>query len=202
MINRTTLLLAGILLFGVSCEKKFEAECSGQSSNIEQVSVHQVPTFCMDQGSTTILDGTVSNDSLLTYTWSTGHVGSTVVVTEPGDYSVLITDSSGSLVDSSGITVVQCESSFIAIPESFTPNGDGLNEGWAPLASNVCSILVMVHDQDGDVIYETTDVNSKWDGVNEDSGKTYSPGPYLYRVDISFRDGTSRNFSGEVELIR
>ena len=50
----------------------------------------------------------------------------------------------------------------IFIPKAFTPNGDGLNDGFRPVVFNVSSVSVKIYDEDGQLVFETQQINGVW----------------------------------------
>ncbi|MBI4931369.1 MAG: PKD domain-containing protein [Bacteroidetes bacterium] len=59
-------------------------------------------------------------------------------------------------------------------PNSFSPDGDGLNDTWIPTMSDDYSFVVTVYDKSNTIVFTTTDKNRPWDGVNTKTGDTYS----------------------------
>jgi len=53
----------------------------------------------------------------------------------------------------------------IFIPNTFTPNGDGLNDVFTPsLPDSIKSYQLLIFDRWGEIIFSTTDKNEGWDG--------------------------------------
>ena len=55
--------------------------------------------------------------------------------------------------------------SSIFFPNAFTPNGDGINDGWSPIPFNIIKIKWQVYDRFGVRVFECYDVGRKWDGT-------------------------------------
>lgn len=58
----------------------------------------------------------------------------------------------------------------IFIPNSFTPNDDGINDVFQIKGSGLSEegFLINIYDRWGKIIYTSKDINSSWDGkVNE-----------------------------------
>lgn len=85
------------------------------------------------------------------------------------------------------IQVVDCH---IAIPNVFTPNGDGINDLFVikGLDSYQASKLV-VTDRNGQKVFESNDYKNNWDGANLPEG-TYFYILYPGGDDSSYRKGT------------
>jgi gliding motility-associated-like protein len=55
----------------------------------------------------------------------------------------------------------------VHIPNSFSPNGDGLNDNWGPtgVLHGVKGYELLIVNRWGEIIFQTNDVNAKWDGA-------------------------------------
>jgi gliding motility-associated-like protein len=52
----------------------------------------------------------------------------------------------------------------IFIPNSFTPNGDGINDLWGAEATNLYEFELWIYDRWGNQVFHTTDISKKWNG--------------------------------------
>lgn len=50
------------------------------------------------------------------------------------------------------------------IPNAFTPNSDGLNDGFKAMGIGISEFKLQVFDRWGELIFESTDINKAWDG--------------------------------------
>lgn len=96
-------------------------------------------------------------------------------------------------------TTIDCND--ILLPSAFTPNADGLNDGFG--ISNPFSageiLSFQIFDRWGNVVFETTNPLEKWDGSYK--GRPVNPSTFLYR--IQFRcQGVEDFISGDVTVIR
>ena len=78
--------------------------------------------------------------------------------------------------------VVAAEDYFIWSPSAFTPNGDGKNDLYIPRFHNVIeeSFEFFIYDKWGKLVYETTDINTGWDGIRIDNGEIADNSSYSY----------------------
>ena len=67
----------------------------------------------------------------------------------------------------------------VAVPTAFTPDGDGLNDYFRPLAVNIQSLHMTIYDEAEKVIFESHDLNATW--VPLFAVTTYDR--YYYRVE-------------------
>jgi gliding motility-associated-like protein len=95
----------------------------------------------------------------------------------------------------------------IYIPNSFSPNGDGINDLFSvfgnELAGNVRSMNIF--DRWGNALYAQYDfaINDPSQGWNGSfRGQPMDPGVYIFVVEVLMSDGNLRQFHGEVTLLK
>jgi gliding motility-associated-like protein len=94
---------------------------------------------------------------------------------------------------------------LIFIPNAFTPDGDGLNDLWGPVLSNIDpdDYRLTVMDRWGEIVFETRDPNKKWNGGMNNSDYFAEPGVYIWIVETkeigSLEEITQ---TGQVTLVR
>lgn len=89
----------------------------------------------------------------------------------------------------------------IYIPNSFTPNRDGLNDLFKPtinLAFQKFSFIIF--SRYGEKIFETHEYGKGWDGTYK--GKEQVSGTYVYRITFTNNFGYESEYNGTVLLIR
>ncbi len=90
------------------------------------------------------------------------------------------------------------------IPSGFTPNHDELNEVFKPegfgLADNNIGYKMEIFDRWGASMFQTTDVNSGWDGTK--NGIVLEEGTYVYSVTFKDYQNVSHSVKGTVTLIK
>lgn len=104
------------------------------------------------------------------------------------------------------------------LPNVFTPNGDGINDFFVPIAPfrYVDSIEMVIYNRWGEMVFETTDPSIKWNGQHEDikvdaissslseRGEQLSGGGYYYVCKIfetSLQEKEPRVIKGVVTII-
>ncbi|GEM_PF-1104896 len=98
------------------------------------------------------------------------------------------------------VLIPVCEPCNIAIPNVFSPNGDGINDHF--IFSTSCQTLsfeARVFDRWGNLITESRQPQAIWDGGD------YDPGVYVYQitVDLAHPNETApRTFHGSITLVR
>lgn len=103
--------------------------------------------------------------------------------------------------DSVQINVLQCDPASIFVPNTFTPNGDGLHD-ILYLHSRTLAQLesFRVFDRWGSMVYEGKSVTEGWDGTI--NGNVAEQGVYIYTVTGKCDSGYDVQASGTVTLIR
>lgn len=92
---------------------------------------------------------------------------------------------------------------LIYIPNSFSPNGDGINDIWRAVGSSIREIEIYIFNRWGDVIFEANDVNTPWVGDAYNSMNTFIPdGTYSYLIKVKGFNREAQEYSGNITLFR
>ena len=88
------------------------------------------------------------------------------------------------------------------MPNAFTPNNDGLNDVFKPVANNITLNDLQIFNRWGQIIFETSDINKGWDGVFQ--GQKCAIGNYVYWLSYFDCSNTTKPkiIKGNVILIR
>ena len=88
----------------------------------------------------------------------------------------------------------------IFVPNTFTPNGDGLNETFGARGEGIGWFDMQIYDRWGNLIFQSSNPNQQWDGTYN---KQRAPeGAYVYKI---FAHGVyegSKTIDGTVTLLR
>jgi hypothetical protein len=110
------------------------------------------------------------------YQWSTSETTNAITVRASGNYSVIVTNPEGC----SARFELPVKMQQVSIPNTFSPNGDGINDyWWIPELANYPSAYVTVINRDGQVVFESGNF-TRWDGKN--GGREVPAGVYFFRV--------------------
>jgi gliding motility-associated-like protein len=95
--------------------------------------------------------------------------------------------------------------SDVFIPNSFTPNGDSVNEIWKVIGTEVMQegFSLVVYDRWGDLVFSTTDINQGWNGAKMNSEYYCPTGVYAYN--LKYRNAITnqaQEVAGSITLIR
>ncbi len=145
---------------------------------------------------------TIGGTSILssTYTWNTGAMRDSIVVSSPDIYTLTIENRCGVLRDTIQVDYKICDCEPF-IPNAFTPNNDGRNDMFGPLMKcRIESYEFIVVNRFGEVLFRSTDRQQKWDGTYK--GRPCDVGGYFYFLKIKNISGKDDLRKGDVILIR
>ncbi|NEN24133.1 T9SS type B sorting domain-containing protein [Cryomorpha ignava] len=117
------------------------------------------------------------------------------------DVTLVVTGESG-CTDTSRTTIV-IEGFLVLpprLPNTFSPNGDGINDVYLVRGGPFTELEFTVYDGWGSKIFKTTDQNIGWDGT--EGGKQSPVGVYVYTVRATNLTGDDFDYSGKINLIR
>ncbi|WP_428654849.1 T9SS type B sorting domain-containing protein [Runella sp.] len=92
------------------------------------------------------------------------------------------------------------KNALVFIPDAFSPNGDGVNDAFAPKGQFVDKSRMIVYNRWGQVLFETDNAMVGWDGTI--NGQPAVEGTYVFRVEITDSLGASFVKTGTVLLAR
>lgn len=128
----------------------------------------------------------------------------TFLITYAGTYFVETTNQCGGLIQYIEVTKEDCTCNPF-IPNGFTPNEDGRNDGFQVYANcEMQEFRMEIYDRWGSLLYVTDNPLDSWDGTSR--GKEASPGVYVYRIQYTATDqngnATTSVKHGSVTLVR
>lgn len=141
-------------------------------------------------GETALFDASTDFDS---YLWNSGQISSVIEVGDTATYLVIVTDDNGCVGEDSVhlgfLPLDSCESA-LAIPNAFTPNGDGLNDEFRAISigAELISFQMMIFNRWGEKVFLTSDINAGWDATFR--GVPVEAGSYVYLIEMeALREG-------------
>ncbi|MCW3122169.1 MAG: surface protein [Flavipsychrobacter sp.] len=187
-----------------------------------KVNVQPYPTIDITPRSTNEFVGTnrlttvlVRNTPVKSYAWTPGSTVScdtcdTVTLTpiiNPTTYTVTVTSIYG-CVSTDTITVfIGCDARQVFIPNTFTPNGDGMNDRFLVSGKGLKTIdLFEVYNRWGERVYQIENISPNdpaagWDGTYK--GKVLEPDVFVYVVKATCALGGEKFvYKGDVSLVR
>jgi len=162
---------------------------NGGEYNINQPISFTNQSFGADTYSWTFGDGNTAS------TENTNHTFTTL-----GNYNVTLV-ASNSIGCTDTITYVfTIKPSGVATPGGFTPNGDGVNDGFTILGGPFSSFDLRVFNAWGNQIFISNSQKDRWDGTYQ--GTPQPAGTYIYIFNGKIVEGEDVKLTGEVHIIR
>ncbi|MFM9986322.1 MAG: lectin-like domain-containing protein [Flavobacteriales bacterium] len=154
-------------------------------------------TYC--QGETITLSAVEPYNTV--YLWNTGSTEPTIETSQPGVFYVAAGNDCGTLTDSITVSFEECNFGFY-IPNSFTPDNDGINDIWKIEYFNLTKAKLTIFNHWGDPVFVTDDLDVPWTG-DVHSGDFFAPdGVYVYQLEYWTSTGDAAFSSGHITLIR
>lgn len=143
-----------------------------------------------------------------TFTWELNsqlfHGDETVIEwTTIGDYVISLEFENllgCSVVETYQVSVIECPFTTFYIPNSFTPNSDGLNDIFRPFGTNYSNLEFSIYNRWGELVFYTNDENIGWNGTF--GGSVCPSGVYVYIVRWVDIKGFNQIKIGDISLIR
>jgi gliding motility-associated-like protein len=86
----------------------------------------------------------------------------------------------------------------VYIPNSFTPNGDGINDIFLVYGYSISNVKMAIFDRWGEELFSSTEQTLGWDGSYK--GKISEIGVYVYKISYSGLDSKTISKTGHVTL--
>lgn len=86
------------------------------------------------------------------------------------------------------------------IPNSFTPNQNGLNDVFTGKGEGFMRFYMEVFNRWGEKIYESNDIHRGWNGTHKSEDSPI--GTYVYKMEVQTPVGKIHNYVGHINLIR
>lgn len=159
----------------------------------------------------TFIDKSIGN--IISYQWDFNNGNTSVIQTPPPQnyplfgvekiYPIrLIVENNIGCFDTTFQNLKVLKSCYIAVPNAFTPNGDGLNDFLYPLnAYKADNLEFKVYNRLGQLVFSTTDWTVKWDGTI--NGEPQDSGIFVWTLKYTNHDTGKHIFmKGSTMLVR
>ncbi len=121
----------------------------------------------------------------------------------PGLYYVWLTiEDENGCTHTSMRTINVLEEYFSYSPNAFSPNGDGINDTFQPILTDIDfnTYELNIFNRWGDIIFKTEDYSQSWDGTF--NGEPIIGGVYTYKINYKTRRGNDQKEVGQIILIK
>ena len=125
---------------------------------------------------------------------------------DPGAYDVqlVVTNDNGCTDTARHIVIIDGEH-LIYVPNSFTPNGDGVNDFFFVQGEGIdlTGYELLIYDRWGNLIFEAEDANRAWDGKVAGSGVLAEVDVYVWKLKAKdLYTGEKKEHYGHVTVVR
>ncbi|MCB0522732.1 MAG: gliding motility-associated C-terminal domain-containing protein [Lewinellaceae bacterium] len=151
-----------------------------------------------------LLAGTAENaDAIM---WSTGDTTAFIEATEAGIYTLTVSNSCGTDVDTQTLELPPCDTvkEFcpLEVPNAFSPNNDGINDSFLPVGKclDLQGYVFKVFSRWGELVFETDSPLEGWNGEHRNKPATSD----VYVWFLQYDDGNKGMVKeqGDVTLLR
>jgi gliding motility-associated-like protein len=157
-------------------------------------------TICLDGAPFTLADLTNAANPKASWRWSTGDTTSAIVIRHHGHYEAKVTIDQCATTDEIEVR----KDCYVDMPNSFTPNGDGVNDYFFPrqfLSEGVAGFKMAIFNRWGQKVFETENADGRgWDG--RFNSKEQPAGVYIYQIEVVMKNTRTEAYTGNVTLLR
>lgn len=169
--------------------------CEHVLEKVDYIEVYPKPiaSFSYLPKKPTIIDSEITATDLSTgavlWSWTFGDGGTSADQNpkhnykDTGNYRIrLEITNNNNCTDDTSVYIFVEPGFSVDIPNSFSPNGDGLNDFWGPVGilQGVKGYELLIINRWGEILFQTNDVNATWDGTY--MGEPVQEGFYHYRM--------------------
>ena len=154
-------------------------------------------------------NNSIGVDSADTYQWiynsttfaTTQHAANEFQQGGSHNVMMIATDNQSGCKDTAYVTIFVDDEIRVVIPNIFTPNGDGINDGFALDIKGAKEAKGSIYNRWGSLLYEWDAINSTWDGKLT-NGELVSDGIYFYIIKIVGYNGDKLDVPGNVTIVK
>ena len=156
---------------------------------------HTIEQESCSEGGVLIHLHTTDGAGFYSYLWSDGSIEAPLMYAQPGDYTVLVSDANDCSTLYGPINISD-SLGCIEMPNSFTPNGDGINDTWNLDFSMYGGGELTIFSKWGNIVYQENLPTFQWDGNY--NNMPLPAGTYYYIIKLN--NGLDQN--GPVTIVR
>jgi gliding motility-associated-like protein len=173
--------------------------------------VNAGPDQTINVGQQTNIIPTISTDVTgVLWTPTTGIVsnnypGITVKPTETTEYTIEVRSAVGCKATDKVSIFVLCNNANVFVPNTFSPNGDGVNDVFYPRGTGVFRIKnLRIFNRWGQIVFDRSNINANdpsagWDGTL--NGKKLPSDVFVYTLEVVCENNTTLVFKGNIALV-
>jgi gliding motility-associated-like protein len=121
-------------------------------------------------------------------------------------YTIEVANEGGCVTRDDVTLFVVCVEGNLFLPNTFSPNGDGVNDVFYPRGKGIYGVKSFrVFNRWGEVVFEqgniqVNDISKGWNGIFR--GKPASQDVYVYTIDVVCENNQVFSFKGNIALVR
>ena len=199
-------------LLSVTDSNNCEQKQTGQVQSI----IHQnpIPEFYVDPTTTSLLEPHINiyESSLNTASWS-WDFGDGITSNSPdpqtheyqskGEYEIKLVVANDFGCKDSMVRPIKLVLYALYIPNTFSPNGDGINDTFSPKGEGISEYELIIFDRWGNLIFTSDDINIGWNGIVDGGSETAQIDSYVYVVNVtSEHDKKTYTHRGVIQLVK
>ncbi|HXC03820.1 MAG TPA: PKD domain-containing protein, partial [Bacteroidia bacterium] len=205
--------------YGVSVTVKDINGCQGSLSRPNYIDVHPLPVAAFSESPqpTTIVNPVIhftdQSTGAVSWAWNFGDLSGghstlqnpTYTYPDTGCYQALLTVANlFGCIDSVSHPVCIHPDFAFWVPDAFTPNADGKNDGWTPKGVGVDPdhYHLMIFDRWGSLIWETRIWGQAWDGHANGGDNIAQIDAYVWQISVSDYLGNGHSLRGVLFLVK
>ena len=112
-----------------------------------------------------------------------------------------ITNNLGCVDTNQQCFVINSETIFY-VPNTFSPNGDGINDAFFCKGENIIEFEMHIYNRWGKLIFETNNINDPWNGKHFKSNEMSPEDSYIYVITFVDKENEKYQYKGKVTVIR
>ena len=172
------------------------------------------PIFTIDPENTTVLEPTITitDASVSTTSWLWDFGDGTITPTQnpqthtyadTGIYNIKLVAINNICKDSTYQTVRITLPLMLYIPNTFSPNGDGINDVFLPQGDGIIKYEMRIYDRWGNMIFYSDDINKGWDGRANGGSEVAQIDSYIYLINLrALSNKHDYTYRGVVNLVK
>lgn len=145
--------------------------------------------------------GNLKGATTIKYEGALYAIGKTIKGLATGANHFTVLSSQGCILDEVDVTVQEDRCDPVVFPNTFTPNGDGVNDFFRPNQdANPIFFRFVIYNRWGQELFQSASIYNGWDGTS--NGKPLPAGVYYYMARYTMGDGLSNVQKGSVTLLK
>lgn len=193
-----------------------DSGCVSSISKINFITAYPKPdaNFTVEPKTETIINPVISFTDLSAgsnfWSWNFGDTDTSSLsdplphtYADTGTYTItLITNTNYGCLDTS-YQNISIEPDFVFyIPNSFTPNDDGINETFSGKGIFIIKYEMSIFDRWGNLVFFSDNINTPWDGKANHGKELAQRDVYIYSIRVTDIKTIEHDYKGKVTLIR